>query len=306
MSEIRFDGRVAVVTGAGGGLGRTYAEELARRGAHVVVNDLGASPDGTGGSTSMADETVEAITKAGGSAVANHDSVATPEGGQSIIQTALDHFGAVDIVINNAGILRDRSFAKLDPGDLEAILDVHLKGAFYVTQPAFRVMKERAYGRILFTASSSGLFGNFGQSNYGAAKTGMIGLSNVISIEGEKYNIKSNVIAPAALTRLTEGLGGEADEKARARQDPRQVTALSCYLVSEESDLTHEIFAVGHGRVSRVFIGLGAPWFHEGEGVASLEDIRDNLDTIMKTDGFIIPKNVVDEIRPVMEKLAGK
>jgi hypothetical protein len=155
----------------------------------------------------------------------------------------------------------------------------------------------------LFTASSSGLFGNFGQSNYGAAKAGMIGLSNVISIEGEKHNIKSNIIAPAALTRLTEGLGGEPDAASRARQDPRQVTALSCFLVSEACNLTHEIFAVGHGRVSRVFIGLGAPWFHDGEDVATLEDIRDNLDTIMETDGFIIPQNVVDEIRPVMERL---
>jgi NAD(P)-dependent dehydrogenase (short-subunit alcohol dehydrogenase family) len=305
MSEIRFDDRVAVVTGAGCGLGRTYAEELARRGAKVVVNDLGGAPDGTGGSTSMADETVAAISEAGGIAVASHDSVATPEGGRAIVQTALDAFGGVDIVINNAGILRDRTFAKLDPADLEAILDVHLRGAFFVTQPAFQLMKERGYGRILFTSSASGIWGNFGQSNYAAAKTGLIGLSNVLSIEGAKHNIQCNVIAPAALTRLTAGLGGEADDRSKEIQDPRQVTALSCFLVSEACELTHEIFAVSHGRVSRIFIGLGQPWFHDGEDFPTLEDIRDNLDTIMKTDGFIIPKNVMDEIKPIYEKLQG-
>ena len=307
--EIRFDGRVAIVTGAGGGLGRTYAEELARRGARVVVNDLGGATDGTGGSSSMADETVKAIREAGGEGVASYDSVATPEGGEAITQTALDNFGGVDIVINNAGILRDKSFAKLEPGDLEAILDVHLRGAFFVTQPAFRVMKERGYGRVLFTSSSSGIWGNFGQTNYGAAKTGLLGLSNVLSIEGAKSNIKSNVIAPAAHTRLTAGLGGsgeDADARAEALRDPRQVTALSCFLVSEACDLTHEVFAVGYGRVSRVFIGMAPPWFHEGDGFASLEDIRDNLASIMNTDGFTIPKNTMDEMAPVFARLQGK
>jgi NAD(P)-dependent dehydrogenase (short-subunit alcohol dehydrogenase family) len=309
MSEVRFDGRVAIVTGAGGGLGRTYAEELARRGAKVVVNDLGGATDGTGGGASMADETVDAIREAGGEAVANYDSVATPEGGQGIVGTALEVFGGVDIVINNAGILRDKSFAKLEVADLDAIIDVHLKGAFYVTQPAFRVMKDRGYGRILFTSSSSGIWGNFGQTNYGAAKTGLLGLSNVISIEGAKHNIQSNVIAPAAQTRLTAGLGGggEPDEAQQRLQDPRQVTSLSCFLVSEDCPLTHEVFAVGYGRVSRVFIGMSPPWFHEGEAAfASLEDIRDNLETIMSTDGFTIPKNTMDEMAPVFAHLKGE
>ena len=173
MSEIRFDERVAVVTGAGGGLGKTYALELARRGAKVVVNDLGGAADGSGGGSAMADETVAQIVEAGGTAVANYDSVATPEGGEAIIQTALENFGQVDVLINNAGILRDKTFAKLQPQELEIILDVHLKGAFYVSQPAFRVMKERGYGRFLFTASAAGIFGNFGQTNYGAAKMGL-------------------------------------------------------------------------------------------------------------------------------------
>ena len=159
MSDLRFDGRVAVITGAGGGLGKTYALDLASRGAKVVVNDLGGSADGTGGGSSMADKAVEEIQAAGGEAVANYDSVATPEGGAAIIQTAVDHFGKCDIVINNAGILRDKTFVKLEPADLEAVIDVHLKGAFYVSQPAFKVMKENGYGRFLFTSSAAGVLG---------------------------------------------------------------------------------------------------------------------------------------------------
>ncbi len=162
MSSIRFDNRVAVITGAGGGLGKTYALELARRGAKVVVNDLGGAADGTGKGSSMADQVVAEIAKAGGTAVANYDSVATPQGGEAIIKTALDNFGQVDIVVNNAGILRDKSFAKLTQQELELALDVHLKGAFFVSQPAFRAMKERNYGRFVHTASAAGIFGNFG------------------------------------------------------------------------------------------------------------------------------------------------
>ena len=243
MSEIRFDDRVAVITGAGGGLGKTYALELARRGAKIVVNDLGGAADGSGAGNSMADETVAEIEAAGGTAVANYDSVATPEGGEAIIQTALDNFGQVDIVINNAGILRDKSFAKLEPAALEIVLDVHLKGAFFVSQPAFRAMKERNYGRFVFTASGAGIFGNFGQSNYGAAKMGLVGLSNVLAVEGAKSNIKCNVIAPIARTRLTEQLLGPMAEQL----DPQYVTPLVTYLCSEACELTHEIFDVGGG-----------------------------------------------------------
>jgi NAD(P)-dependent dehydrogenase (short-subunit alcohol dehydrogenase family) len=212
MSEIRYDGRVAIVTGAGGGLGKTYALLLGSRGASVVVNDLGGQADGTGSGTSMADEVVKEIIEAGGQAVANYDSVSTPEGGDAIVKTAVDNFGKVDILINNAGILRDKSFVKLEPQNLEAVLDVHLKGAFFVTQPAFRLMKENSYGRIIFTSSGAGIFGNFGQTNYGAAKMGLVGLCHVLAAEGGKYNIKCNAIAPVAKTRLTEALlGGMAD-----------------------------------------------------------------------------------------------
>src|SRR5262245_61355651 len=179
MSEIRYDGRVAVITGAGGGLGKTYALLLASRGASVVVNDLGGAADGSGGGHSMADQTVKEILAKGGRAVANYASVSTPEGGEAIVRAAVESFGKVDIVINNAGILRDKSFAKLEPKDLEAVVDVHLKGAFFVSQPAFRAMKENNYGRFVFTSSGAGIFGNFGQTNCGAAKMGRVGLSNV-------------------------------------------------------------------------------------------------------------------------------
>jgi NAD(P)-dependent dehydrogenase (short-subunit alcohol dehydrogenase family) len=300
MSEIRFDGRVAVITGAGGGLGKTYALELARRGAHVVVNDLGGASDGSGKSHSMADQTVAEIKAAGGEAAANYDSVATPQGGEAVIKTALDKFGRVDIVINNAGILRDKSFAKLEPQDLEIVLDVHLKGAFYVSQPAFRAMKEQNYGRFLFTASAAGIFGNFGQANYGAAKMGLVGLSNVLAVEGAKNNIKSNVIAPIAKTRLTENLLGPL----AGALEPTTVTPLSCYLVSEACELSHEVFSVGGGRFARVFVGLTPGWF-AGKGKAvSVEDVRDHLGEIMEEKGYIVPKSIGDEMRVLAKSLS--
>jgi NAD(P)-dependent dehydrogenase (short-subunit alcohol dehydrogenase family) len=198
MDDIRFDGRVAIVTGAGAGLGKTYAVALAERGAKVVVNDLGGARDGSGGGTSAADAVVEEIRKAGGEAVANYDSVATKQGGENIVKTAVDAFGKVDILINNAGILRDKSFAKLEEAEWDLVLSVHLKGAFCVTQPAFRVMKDNNYGRIVNTASGAGLYGNFGQSNYCSAKMGLVGLMNNVCLEGGKYNITCNTIAPVA------------------------------------------------------------------------------------------------------------
>ena len=299
MSEIRFEDRVAVITGAGGGLGKTYAIELAGRGAKVVVNDLGGATDGTGGGSSMADATVKEITEAGGTAVANYDSVATPEGGEAIIQTALDSFGQVDVVINNAGILRDKTFAKLPPEDLQIVLDVHLKGAFFVSQPAFRAMKERGYGRFLFTASAAGIFGNFGQTNYGAAKMGLVGLSNVLALEGAKYNIRSNVIAPVANTRLTRELLGPLAEKL----DPSYVTPLSVYLVSEPCEISHEVYSVGGGRYARIFVGLTPGW--TSKGVPSVEELAANLETVRETEGYIIPGSIADEMKLLAQSLQG-
>ena len=299
MSEIRFDDRVAVITGAGGGLGRTYALEFARRGGKVVVNDLGGASDGSGGGTSMADKVVKEIEQAGGTAVSNYDSVSTPEGGESIIQTALDAFGQVDIVVNNAGILRDKSFVKLTPAELEIVLDVHLKGAFFVSQPAFRAMKERGYGRFIHTASAAGIFGNFGQSNYGAAKMGLVGLSNVLAVEGAKYNIKSNVIAPIAKTRLTEDLLGPMAD----RLDPGKVTPLVVYLCSEQNQESHAIYSVGGGRYARIFVGL-APGWTKKDGDASAEEIQAHFAQIHEPGDYVIPSSIADEMKAVMQSLA--
>lgn len=302
MSEpITFDGRVAVVTGAGGGLGKTYALELARRGARVVVNDLGGAVDGTGGSQSAADVVVAEIEAAGGEAVANYDSVSTEEGGAAVIQTAVDAFDGVDIVINNAGILRDKSFANMEIAEIEAVLDVHLKGAFYVSRPAFGIMKENAYGRFVFTASASGLFGNFGQANYGAAKLGLVGLSNVLAIEGQKYNIRSNVIAPTARTRMTEDILGPFNELV----DPNQVTPMVVYLCSEDNEHTHEIFTAGGGRYARVFIGTNQGWFAGQGRVPSVEEVGSHLDEIRDVSEYIIPSNINDELMMLGQILAG-
>ena len=299
MSDIQFDDRVAIITGAGGGLGKTYALELGRRGAKVVVNDLGGAADGTGAGSSMADQVVKEINEAGGTAVANYDSVSTPEGGEGIVKTALDNFGRCDIVINNAGILRDKSFTKLEPENLEIVLDVHLKGAFFVSQPAFRAMKENNYGRFVFTASGAGIFGNFGQTNYGAAKMGLVGLSTVLAVEGAKNNIKCNTIAPIARTRLTEQLLGPMAEQL----DPHHVTPLVVYLVSEACELTHEIFDVGGGRYARIFLGMGEGWTAPKGSDATAEDIAANLDAVRSTDNFVIPDSIAGEMKAAMEAL---
>jgi NAD(P)-dependent dehydrogenase (short-subunit alcohol dehydrogenase family) len=299
MSDLRFDGRVAVITGAGGGLGKTYALDLAARGASIVVNDLGGAADGTGGGTSMADQTAKEINEAGGKAVANYDSVATPEGGKAIIQSAIDAFGKVDILINNAGILRDKSFLKLEPEHLDAVLDVHLRGAFFVTQPAFASMKENGYGRIVMASSGAGIFGNFGQTNYGAAKMGLVGLMNVLAVEGAKYNIKVNTIAPIAKTRLTEQLLGPLADAL----DPRFVTPLVTYLVSDRCELTHEIFDVGGGRYARIFVGMAKGWVSPGGKIPRAEDILDHIDVIRDRNGYTIPESIADETKAVVEAL---
>ncbi len=302
MSDITFDGRVAIVTGAGGGLGRAYARELARRGARVVVNDLGATVDGTGASTRAADVVVDEIREAGGEAVANYDSVSTPEGGAAIVQTALDEFGTVDIVINNAGILRDRSFANITWDEVHAVLDVHLRGAFYVSQPAYRVMKEKGYGRFVFTASNAGILGNFGQTNYGAAKMGLVGLSNVLAIEGAKYGIKSNVIAPVARTRMTEDLLGPFAEML----DPDQVMPMVVYLCSEENPYTHEIFSAGGGRFARFFVGVNQGWFAGPKATPSVEEVRDHLEEIRDIAEYRILGSATEELQMLGALLAGE
>ncbi len=289
---VGFEDRVAIVTGAGGGLGRQHALLLAKRGAAVVVNDLGGDVTGEGASTTAADEVVAEIEAAGGVAVAEHSSVADPVGGEAIVSKALERFGRLDIVINNAGILRDKSFANLTPDLLHPVLDVHLGGAFYVSRPAFAHMKEQGYGRILFTTSGSGMMGNFGQANYAAAKMGMIGLMNVLKVEGAKYNIKVNAIAPIALTRMTEGLFGGLVDKFSAEL----VSPAVAYLVSEECELTGEIWSVGGGSVSRFFIGLTQGYFkNPDEGALTIEDVAGHINDIRSETDYIVPFSSQDE-----------
>jgi len=261
--EIRFDGRVAIVTGAGAGLGREYALELAKRGARVVVNDLGGARDGSGkGSKAPAEKVVDEIKALGGEAVANYDNVATVKGGKNIIKTALDAFGTVDILINNAGILRDKTFLKMEPENWQAVLDVHLNGAYNVSRPAFGVMKAKGYGRILMTTSAAGLYGNFGQTNYSAAKMGLVGLMNTLKLEGEKYNIKVNTIAPVATSRLTEDI---LPPDFIDKLEPELVAPMALYLVSQQCPVSGNIYNVGMGCFNRAAIVTG-PGIVVGDG----------------------------------------
>lgn len=281
---VSFADQVAIVTGAGRGLGRTYALELAKRGAKVVVNDVGAAPDGAGGEAAPAQQVVVEIESAGGTAVASSASIATPDGGAAVVNTALDAFGRLDVVINNAGILRDKTFGKMTATEFDAVVDVHLRGAFFVSQPAFQAMKENGYGRMVFTTSAAGLFGNFGQANYGAAKMGLVGLSSGIAIEGARYGITSNVIAPLARTRLTDGLLGDLGDTL----DPTLVTPMVVYLASRDCTATHEIYAAGAGWYGRAFVGLTAGWLAGSEGT-SVEGIAENIDAIRDEVGYLVP-----------------
>lgn len=271
--QIRFDGKVAVVTGAGGGLGRVYALEMAKRAAKVVVNDLGGARDGAGeGSASPADKVVEEIKALGGEAVASYDSVATPEGGEAVINKAIEAFGRVDILINNAGILRDKTLAKMEPQEWASVRAVHLDGAYNATRPAFLKMRENGYGRIIVTTSSSGLYGNFGQTNYSAAKMGLVGLMNSLKLEGEKHNIKVNAVAPTALTRMTEDImPPDLFEKVK----PEFVSPLVLYLCSDACSETGMTFNAGMGLFNRaaVVTGPGAV-VGDGKTPPALEDIH--------------------------------
>jgi NAD(P)-dependent dehydrogenase (short-subunit alcohol dehydrogenase family) len=288
MADLGYDGKVAIITGAGGGLGRQHALLLAARGALVVVNDLGGSVSGEGESASAAQAVVDEIKAAGGEAVADHHSVATPEGGEAIVQTALDAFGRVDIVINNAGILRDKAFHNMEPDLLNPVLDVHLKGAFHVTKPAWVRMREQGYGRIVSTSSAAGLFGNFGQTNYGAAKMGLVGFTRVLAVEGAKYGIKANAIAPLALTRMTQDIMGPLGDKL----DPALVSPLVAYLVHEDCPVSGQIFSVGGGRVAQVFIGETQGYF---QADLTPEAVRDHWSTITDREGYGVPANLGEE-----------
>ena len=279
-----FKDRVAVVTGAGAGLGRTYALELARRGAKVVVNDLGGARDGSGdGSAAPADQVVEEIKALGGEAVANYDNVATSEGGENIVKTAVDNFGRLDILVNNAGILRDKSFLKMEPENWQAVMDVHLNGAYFVTRPAMAAMKENGYGRIVMTTSAAGLYGNFGQTNYSAAKMGLIGLANAIKLEGAKYNIKINTVAPIAASRLTEDvMPPDLFEKS----NPEFVSPMVLYLCSEACQSSGEIFNAGLGYFNRAAVLTGpAVQLGDPDNPPTVEQIHQSWKQIDSLEG---------------------
>jgi NAD(P)-dependent dehydrogenase (short-subunit alcohol dehydrogenase family) len=270
--QLSFEDRVAVVTGAGSGLGRAHAMLLASRGAAVVVNDL-ADPG----------PVVSEIVEAGGEAVGDTNTVATVEGGEGIIATAMKKYGRVDIVVNNAGIVRDKTFGKMTPDLIDPVFDVHLKGAFYVTRPAYMHMREQGYGRIVSTSSAAGLFGNFGQTNYGAAKAGIIGLTRVLALEGFKYGVQSNVLAPIAATQMSAGL---LDEDWERRLRPELVAPAVAWLAHEDCDANGEIIACAAGRVARIFIGETVGFYSPD---LTLEAIRDNWDAIRDEEGYSVP-----------------
>ena len=277
MADIRFDNRVAIVTGAGGGLGRSHALLLASRGAKVVVNDLGGGVDGSGASTKAADQVVEEIKKAGGEAVANYDGVDTLEGAQKIVATAKEAFGKLDIVINNAGILRDVSFMKMTEDDWNKVLQVHLNGTMFVSKAAWPLLRENNFGRVVNTTSAAGLYGNFGQANYSSAKLGIVGLTKTLAHEGAKYNIKCNVIAPIAKSRMTETI---MPPNVLEKLLPEYVSPLVGYLCSEGLEETAQVYAVGGGYFSRVAVV-------EAGGIG------------LSTDGGITPEQVSEKWKEI-------
>ena len=299
MKSIIFDNKVAIVTGAGEGIGREYALDLAKRGAAVVVNDIGYGPD----QVRTADRVVEEIKRTGGRAVASFDTVATMEGGLNIVDAAMDHFGKVDILINNAGILRDRSFMKMTEQEWDDVIAVHLKGAFCVTQPAVKMMKENNYGRIVFTASSSGMYGNFGQSNYGAAKMGVIGIMNTLKLETAKYNIRINTVAPNAATGMTQGVF--PDEVAK-RIRPEFNTPIVTFLCSEENRESGMIFTMSAGWFARsVMVSGKGVCVGDTKRLIKAEEIRGKFDQIKSLENAL-PYEHCGEIYSLGRPLTGR
>lgn len=300
MSQLRFDGKVAVITGAGGGLGRAYALLFASRGAKVVVNDLGGSTTGEGASTRAADKVVDEIKKMGGTAVANYDSV---EHGDKIIKTAVDNFGKVDIVINNAGILRDVSFVKMTEKDWDLIFTVHVKGAYSVTKAAWNIMREQGYGRVIMTSSAAGLYGNFGQANYSAAKLALAAFAKTLAVEGEKRNVFVNTIAPIAGSRMTETV---LPPDLVAALKPDYVAPLVAYLCHESCKENGQIFEVGAGWISKVRWQRSAGAFLETSNnrVPTPEDVAkswDNVTSFEKNPTY--PTSASEAISMLVERL---
>jgi NAD(P)-dependent dehydrogenase (short-subunit alcohol dehydrogenase family) len=304
---IDFTDQVAIVTGAGRGLGRLYALELARRGAAVVVNDLGGTMHGDGADSSVADEVVAEIEKAGGVAVASHDSVASPEGGEAIVSLALERFGRLDAVVSNAGIFNSIPFDELSADDWRRMLTVHLDGGFYLSQPAYRMMKKQRYGRFVFISSSGGMFGQPMEAHYAAAKAGLVGLTNVIAIEGAEHGILANTVLPFGFSRMvTETVGDPEALKKIGFLDvikPELVVPIVVFLASRACEFSHQNYSACAGRFARVFVGLGQGWFAEKDSNPSADDIVAHLDEVSATEPFTVPSSIFEEVFAVAAQL---
>jgi len=298
--NIRFDDRVAIVTGAGNGLGRSHALALAARGARVVVNDPGGAVDGTGGANAVADGVVGEIVAAGGRAVASFESVADPAGAARIVAKAIEAFGRLDILVNNAGILRDKSFGKMEAAEFDAVIRVHLQGSAYVTRAAWPHLQEGKYGRVVMTTSAAGLFGNFGQANYAAAKLGLVGLMNALKIEGLKYGILVNTVAPVAATRMTEGIIPPAFF---AKMKPEHITSAVLYLCSETCRDSGHVVSAGPGYYARARMMEGPGATFDPSVVASPEAIAERWAEIASLDGASGFDTATDEIARIFRRL---
>jgi len=309
MSDIRFDGRVAVVTGAGNGLGRCFALALAARGAAVVVNDLGTAPDGRGRSDAVAQGVVDEIVAAGGRAMPSCETVATQAGGAAIVQTALDAFGRVDIVISNAGFIRNSRLEAMPEADFDAVIETHLKGAFNLAQPAFRAMQQQGYGRFILASSGAGLFGLPYQANYAAAKAGLAGLSHVLALEGASHGIMSNALLPVGLSRGWENMGPEFASMPNHdltpvmdRLSPDYVAPLVLYLASDRCQATHGLYSAVAGRYARVFTAVTEGWHSPSGAPPSPEDVERHWTEVEDRSVYYEPLVHSDEFIPILRK----
>jgi NAD(P)-dependent dehydrogenase (short-subunit alcohol dehydrogenase family) len=305
---ITFEGQVAIITGGAGGLGKAYANEIVRRGGAVLVNDTGGNVDGSNNSIVAALEVASVLKAIGGKAQANADTVATEEGAQAIINAALEHFGRVDIIIHSAGNLRNAPIADLRNEDRDSVLAVHLLGAFNLTKIAFPLMQRQGYGRIVYTSSASGLFGNPQQSAYGAAKAGLLGLNRIVALEGQAHGILANLLAPQAATRMAANM--DENETAALLDisrhfgqaiNPQWVAPLAVFLASRECNVTGEAYSAVGGRYSRIFVGLTEGWLGTQDTPASIDDVHHHFDEIRSTDVYTIPSCLKDELKSVAE-----
>ena len=314
VAELRFEGRVAVVTGGGRGLGRSHALLLASRGAKVVVNDIGGSVSGHGSDEGPAESVAEEIRQYGGDALADTNSVVTPAGGEAIVATALDTYGRLDILINNAGIIKDAPFDDMTPDRLDPVLDVHVKGAFNVTRPAWSAMRRQGYGRVVNTTSASGLIGHRGQTNYGTAKAGLFGLTRILAHEGKAHGIKVNAIAPTAVTRMMqEAMNAPGDESDAAalqafkglmsKLDPALVSPVVAFLAHQNCPVSGEVFTAGGGQVSRFFLGR-TNGFHKSD--LSVEDVSQHFQEICDESGYTVPADPADEMALIIRASDGR